>query len=366
MLLNTETTECTDTLLIDAQDRLLDLLNPRPERTYTKNISIDDLYAIMMTVIAAGDITTQMPGTDSHVRDAFIEFGQRNVRSEWALTATPQFSYPPLAIAGALRPSAHILLADDPYQAAQEVLPSATWRDSTPPDISWFRTPSQAKALQSMSPQFSNLADGILDSNSHTNRANEIRLRNSYILWKKRADHPNQSSLPPSINLRKHTMGKTPRSADPLRKSLVSSLGLDDPVLWGVNRVPDDLWTRIEPLLPPIPAYKYPRTPDRKSLAAIIYALRTGVVWGKIPSDELACSGTTARKRLQEWTDAGVWRRLHDGLMTELNYTRQPHSNQAQEDGTHLDYSRLGPEFIELARCISCLQRIRQARSGNT
>lgn len=52
--------------------------------------------------------------------------------------------------------------------------------------------------------------------------------------------------------------------------------------------VPDDLWERVAPLLPPAPErrHRYPgrlRVPDRVALAGVMYVLRTGVVWRARP-----------------------------------------------------------------------------------
>jgi len=45
-------------------------------------------------------------------------------------------------------------------------------------------------------------------------------------------------------------------------------------------RLPDTLWARMEPQLPPHPrhplGYHNPRTPDRQAMDAILFVLRTG------------------------------------------------------------------------------------------
>ncbi|WP_443066426.1 transposase [Streptomyces sp. NBC_01262] len=51
--------------------------------------------------------------------------------------------------------------------------------------------------------------------------------------------------------------------------------------------MPDDLWDRVAPLLPPVPERRR-RTPDtcafrRAALAGVLYALRTGVTWRDVP-----------------------------------------------------------------------------------
>ncbi|MBG7704172.1 IS5 family transposase [Streptomyces sp. MC1] len=87
--------------------------------------------------------------------------------------------------------------------------------------------------------------------------------------------------------------------------------------------VPDDLWERVAPLLPPAPdrRQRYPgrlRVPDRAALAGVMYVLRTGVAWRDVPADAVGCSGVTAWRRLRDWTEADVWPRLHAALLTEL------------------------------------------------
>jgi transposase len=84
--------------------------------------------------------------------------------------------------------------------------------------------------------------------------------------------------------------------------------------------VPDDLWTIIEPLLPPErPKPKGGRLqgPDRAVLAGIIYVLRCGVPWRMLPK-EFGCSGVTCWRRLRDWQKAGVWHALRLALLDKL------------------------------------------------
>ncbi|MFI8770334.1 IS5 family transposase [Streptomyces sp. NPDC053792] len=87
--------------------------------------------------------------------------------------------------------------------------------------------------------------------------------------------------------------------------------------------VPDDLWERIAPLLPPRPPrrHRYPgRLPadDRAALRGIVYVLRKNVSWRDVPAERTGRSGVTAWRRLRDWTQAGVWPRLHEALLAEL------------------------------------------------
>ncbi|MGW7434068.1 transposase [Streptomyces sp. NPDC054861] len=63
--------------------------------------------------------------------------------------------------------------------------------------------------------------------------------------------------------------------------------------------IPDDLWERVAPLLPPAPEQRRRysgrlRVPDRVALAGILFVLRTGVAWRDVPAEAVGCSGLTA------------------------------------------------------------------------
>jgi transposase len=88
--------------------------------------------------------------------------------------------------------------------------------------------------------------------------------------------------------------------------------------------LPDELWHRIEPLLPP-PKPRRSRYPgrkpidDRKALIGILFVLKAGIPWEDLPQ-ELGCgSGMTCWRRLRDWHEAGVWHALHQLLLAELN-----------------------------------------------
>jgi transposase len=105
--------------------------------------------------------------------------------------------------------------------------------------------------------------------------------------------------------------------------------------------VPDDLWERIAPLLPPRPArrHRHPGrlpVPDRIALAGIVYVLRKGVAWRDVPAQVVGCSGVTSWRRLRDWTEAGVWPRLHQALLTELRAAGQLDMDNAAIDGSHI------------------------------
>ena len=84
--------------------------------------------------------------------------------------------------------------------------------------------------------------------------------------------------------------------------------------------VTDELWSEIEPLLPPEkpkPKGGRPRCADRDCLVGIIFVLRTGCAWNDIPA-ELAPSGPTCWRRFRLWSSLGVWPTLWAKLLRHL------------------------------------------------
>lgn len=105
--------------------------------------------------------------------------------------------------------------------------------------------------------------------------------------------------------------------------------------------VPDDLWNRVAPLLPPPPERRHRhagrlRVPDRTALAGVLFVLRTGVTWRDVPAETVGCSGVTAWRRLRDWTEAGVWPRLHAALLTELRRADLLDLDDCSVDGSHV------------------------------
>jgi transposase len=87
--------------------------------------------------------------------------------------------------------------------------------------------------------------------------------------------------------------------------------------------LPDALWQRIQPLLPPPTSRARggaPRTvPDRACMAAIIFMARSSTPWALLPVGEFDCgSVTTCWRRFAEWARAGVFERLQELLLDEL------------------------------------------------
>ena len=82
-------------------------------------------------------------------------------------------------------------------------------------------------------------------------------------------------------------------------------------------RIPDELWERIEPLLPKVRRFRKggrPPVPFRQVMDGIFYVLRTGCQWKALPRE--FGSGSTAHRRFQQWVKRGVFRRLwQQGLL---------------------------------------------------
>src|ERR1700752_1178357 len=92
--------------------------------------------------------------------------------------------------------------------------------------------------------------------------------------------------------------------------------------------IDDDLWSRIEPLLPTRRrrdrryAGRKP-IPDRAVLTGILFVLRSGIPWNMLPPQMGCGSGTTCWRRLVRWRRAGVWKRIHRVLLDELRQRAQ-------------------------------------------
>jgi transposase len=88
--------------------------------------------------------------------------------------------------------------------------------------------------------------------------------------------------------------------------------------------------------------------PDRVALAGIVYVLRKGVAWRDVPSEVVGCSGVTAWRRLRDWTEAGVWPRLHAALLTELRRAGLLDLDDCSVDGSHVRALKGGTMLVPL------------------
>ena len=89
-----------------------------------------------------------------------------------------------------------------------------------------------------------------------------------------------------------------------------------------VELLPEELWIEIKPLLPPPPrpSSKGGRPPvdNKAALKGIIFVLRCGVPWQRLPTEAFKVSGSSCWRRFSEWTAAGIWPELHRRLLNRL------------------------------------------------
>jgi transposase len=75
-------------------------------------------------------------------------------------------------------------------------------------------------------------------------------------------------------------------------------------------RIPDALWERLLPLLPPRKPHPLgchrPRVDDRTAMDALLFVLRTGCQWNALHETQL-CSRSSAHRRFQAWVEADVF-----------------------------------------------------------
>jgi transposase len=112
--------------------------------------------------------------------------------------------------------------------------------------------------------------------------------------------------------------------------------------------LPDALWQRIQPLLPPPPSRARggaPRTvTDRACMAAVLFMARTSTPWALLPVGEFGCgSVTTYWRRFSEWAHAGVFERLQELLLDELGQAGQLDWSRVSVDSFSLRAVRGGP-----------------------
>ena len=60
------------------------------------------------------------------------------------------------------------------------------------------------------------------------------------------------------------------------------------------------------------------------------------MAWRDVPASMVGCSGVTAWRRLRDWTEAGVWPRLHAELLAELRKAGLLEMDDCAVDGSHV------------------------------
>jgi putative transposase len=90
--------------------------------------------------------------------------------------------------------------------------------------------------------------------------------------------------------------------------------------------MPDELWVRIESLLPELPLYASPkggrpRLQKRRPIAdGIFYKLRTGCQWNAIP--RVFGASSTIHYYFQEWVELGLFERVWELALAEYEELR--------------------------------------------
>jgi len=99
--------------------------------------------------------------------------------------------------------------------------------------------------------------------------------------------------------------------------------------------IPNDLWDLIKSLLPPpIPKPRggRPRLSDRACCCGIVFVLRSGIPWEKLPQEMGCGSGMSCWRRLRDWQQAGVWDLIHFTLLDWLSRGGQINWSRAVVD----------------------------------
>ena len=105
--------------------------------------------------------------------------------------------------------------------------------------------------------------------------------------------------------------------------------------------VSDGLWALVEAELPP-PRERRRRFPGRRPadpracLEGIVYVMKWGLPWRELPREVAGIAGNTAWDRLDEWTKAGVWKRVHRVLLAKLHEADKIDWSRAAADSSRV------------------------------
>ena len=119
--------------------------------------------------------------------------------------------------------------------------------------------------------------------------------------------------------------------------------------------IQDELWSIIEPLLPPPKPrrYRYPgRKPmdRRKALTGIIFVLKTGIPWEDLPQEMGCGSGMSCWRYLRDWQKAGVWQKVHKVMLAKLNEAGKIEWNRAVADSSSVRALMGGRKSVRIPR----------------
>jgi transposase len=128
--------------------------------------------------------------------------------------------------------------------------------------------------------------------------------------------------------------------------------------------LPDELWNEIEPLFP-----EHEQSPEggrrpkenRIVLTAILFILKTGIGWKDLPTEAFGCSYKTCTRRIREWSQLGLWQRMHELLLAKLRGAEQLDWSRALVDCSQVKAPLGGPKrgripriAVARARSIAC------------
>ena len=89
------------------------------------------------------------------------------------------------------------------------------------------------------------------------------------------------------------------------------------PTIW---RQPDELWAKVKPILDeydPPPTFGRPRIDQRAILDAIIFRLRSGCQWNRMPKE--LPDDSTVHRTFQRWVRLGVLDRIWAALVQDCD-----------------------------------------------
>ena len=117
--------------------------------------------------------------------------------------------------------------------------------------------------------------------------------------------------------------------------------------------LPDGLWNEIEPLFPqyePSPDGGCPLKSARTVLTVILFVLKTGIGWKDLPTEAFGCSYKTCLRRIQEWSQLGLWQQMHELLLAKLRGADQLDWSRALVDCSLVKAPLGGPKPGQIRR----------------
>jgi transposase len=81
---------------------------------------------------------------------------------------------------------------------------------------------------------------------------------------------------------------------------------------------------------------------ERAALTGIVFVLKTGIQWRELPWEMGCGSGVTCWRRLRDWQQSGVWDRLHELLLAQLQGAKKLHWSAAVLDSSSVPAKRGG------------------------